>query len=171
MITTTATAKPTTTAPPAPKPGQSAGTPAYADLTKAQRIQLMQYDIFDFGIMESSNDRGAYPFPKAYVYGFYAWYANDRYGINITAKDAENAINKVDPMDEADTARFDLVCAAYGLYPPQELRESNAVISVLYPQWRYGRSPKRAKGDTDRIDPNYGKADSDIDINDPDGGW
>jgi len=132
----------------------------------------MGYDIFDFGIMESSNDRDAYPFPKAYIYGFYAWYANDRYGINITARDAENAINQFDPMVENESARFDLVCMAYGLYPPQELREAEyAVVFVLYPQWRYGRNPKRSKDDKDRIDPNYGKADNDADINDPDGGW
>jgi len=168
----TPTVATTTTAPPASNPGQSASTPAYSDLTKAQRIQLMQYDIFDFGIMESSKDREAYPFPKAYIYGFYAWYTNDRYGLNITAKDAENAIARGDAEGEGDTARFDLVCAAYGLYPPQELREYEyAYISVLYPQWRYGRNPKRAKGDTDRIDPNYGKASNDADINDPDGGW
>ena len=171
-ITTAATATAATaTAATASKPGQSASTPAYADLTKSQRVRLMGYDIFDFGIMESSGDREAYPFSKAYVYGFYAWYANDRYGVNIAAKNAENAINKIDPMDEPETARFDLVCMEYGLYPPQELRESSAALYVLYPQWRYGKNPKRARGDTDAIHPDYGKAISDIDIKDPDGGW
>jgi len=160
----------TTTA--APRPGQSVGTPAYADLTKAQRVRLMNYDIFDFGIMESSRDLDAYPFPKDYVYGFYAWYANDRYGMNITANGAKIAIDKFDAMGEGETARFDLVCAEYGLYPPQELREHEyAGLSVLYPQWRYGRTPKRSRLDTDRIDPDYGKKINDADINDPDGGW
>ena len=110
--TTTTTTTTTTTAPPAQKPGQSASTPAYSDLTKAQRVSMMGYDIFDIGLLENRDDldRDSYPFPLDYVYGFYAWYANDRYGLNITARDAKNAIGKADKNSEAENARFDLVC-------------------------------------------------------------
>ena len=163
------------------RPGESPTTPAFADLTQEQRLEILCYDGFSFGYISQMGTDEDYPYQLDYIYDFYAWYANDRYGLNITGNDAKNAINKKVEEDfedydgigqpaEAETPRFDLICVYYELYPTRELRDT-MFVSMLYPQWRYGKTPKRAKGDTESIHADYGKPESDIDINDPDGEW
>ena len=154
----------------------------YANLTKEERISLIGNDYFDYGLKktqkyypqehETDYEKGAFD----YLLGFYAWYLDYAYDINITAEEAESAIDQETEKLMEETSGWDVLVAEcifryYELMPPQEIREVNWYYQ--YELAVYGDNPKRSKYDTDTISyhyPDNGDSD-DEDINDPDGEW
>ena len=103
-----------------------------------------------------------------YTLGFYAWYLNDNYGLNLTAADVEKAISSKGSFGE--NPPLDLACQYYELYPPQEFREDHWWYDYGVER-KYGNNPKRSKYDKDTIKYRESGNGNDSDIFDPDGGW
>ena len=138
------------TAEPAPQ-----AYPAYSELSQSERREILYYDAHQIYLDKTIN----YPFD--YVMGFYSWYVKEFYDVNISASDADNAIQKflTNFMNEYNVdyylpfGVFELICRHYGLYPPQEMREGDAFGEAMYKngfeQGTFGENPKRSKLDTD----------------------
>ena len=150
----------------------------YASFTQEDRVNLLTFDAFDYGLTESG--LGNRSFEE--LMGFYAWYLEDAYNLLRSPDDVEAAIvagfqdsyEKWDGAGQNADLIGEYIFRQFQLYPSQEVREDS-----FYQQWYpyieevYGENPSRSKYDTDAIhyDDRASRYSDDDDVKDPDGGW
>ena len=165
------------TEPPPPPASDS-----YADVFRRGDRPGFFWDMYDYGLRKairddsetaaqySQIDRNEFDF----TIGFYAWYIGECYGVSASPADIETAVswgqNNVESEYYGEHLPFDYVCRYFGLYPPQELRQSHWQYEYgVEPE--YGNNPRQSKYDRDAMTFREADYSGDWDVYDPDGDW